>query len=412
MSLWYKEIDKITFEDVDAFCQQKLREGVRLDYKATIPNDLAKVVAAFANTLGGLLILGVVADPKTNVPVWPPVPGPNVGMPDAKGIEERITAICRDNIYPPVRPEISPILQNALLPGHVIVVLRVPESPEAPHAINNGRAIYERTGSQGQPHDLAAIDNIGQLLERRNRIEEQRVSAIKNELKRAGRQLALTRYQLGKLAGLRAQSGDFRSLPLRWASVIPYYPWRDLCNQQTCVDVFRRRQFAHKPQQVPGGVFDTQPSILGGGRIIGCCSLSTKGHFFASECALEVLEYAQAEKERMNGAEPTSHWTEYLTCKAFIERTATFARNFYKDSRVEKPGYVQLSIGMTDVYGVQMGDPRFDRPFVPSPFIDEHFEAETTAELNLLIQNPTEATKPLFRQLACGFDLELADPHL
>src|SRR4051794_5355069 len=43
LSLWYKPIDEIMFEDVDEFCSQKHREGLRLDYKVEIPRDLAKL---------------------------------------------------------------------------------------------------------------------------------------------------------------------------------------------------------------------------------------------------------------------------------------------------------------------------------------------------------------------------------
>jgi hypothetical protein len=64
-------------------------EGARLDYKGiAFPKDLSKTIAAFANTLGGLIILGVDADKKTNTPIWPPV----AGMPMEAGLSERVQA--------------------------------------------------------------------------------------------------------------------------------------------------------------------------------------------------------------------------------------------------------------------------------------------------------------------------------
>ncbi len=96
MSLWHKQPESIIYSDLDAFCAQQIPEGIRLDYKLEVPNDLAKVVAAFANTLGGLIILGVDADKVTNTPNWPPTKG----MKKEKGLDERITAICRDSIFP------------------------------------------------------------------------------------------------------------------------------------------------------------------------------------------------------------------------------------------------------------------------------------------------------------------------
>jgi predicted HTH transcriptional regulator len=153
MSLWYKTVDSITFADIEAFCLLKLPEGLRLDYKLDIPNDLEKLVAAFANTLGGLIVLGVKANKTNNEPDWPPR-----GMTNAIGIEERITAICRDNIYPPVRPEISPIIDNPDGSGTVLAIIRVIESPESPHAVKG--FVYERVGSQGRPYHFSQIDRI------------------------------------------------------------------------------------------------------------------------------------------------------------------------------------------------------------------------------------------------------------
>ncbi len=226
MSLEYKPIDQITFDDIEKFCIQRVREGSRLDYKAQFPNDLQKLVAAFANTMGGTIILGVDADATTNTPRWPPR-----GMSRAVGIEERITAICRDNIHPPVRPQISRVLDNPHSPGSVVVVVRVDESPEAPHAVK-GRVIYERTGSQNKPFDHAHVDRIRHLFERRSRVEEQRRELVSRELQRAAHQLVEARLDLGEKAGLRLspiQPAGHRGLPLRWASVIPVFPWRDLC---------------------------------------------------------------------------------------------------------------------------------------------------------------------------------------
>ena len=178
MSLWSKPVDAITFDDINIFCEQQQSEGPRLDYKLDIPNDFEKVVAAFANTLGGLIVLGVEADKTTNKPVWPPTRG----MPKKHGIEERITAICRDRIYPPLRPQISSIIDNPHAAEIALAVLRVEESPEAPHAVNG--YIYERTGSQGTPYTLSHIERIAHLLARRGRIEEQRVELVSTELKR------------------------------------------------------------------------------------------------------------------------------------------------------------------------------------------------------------------------------------
>jgi hypothetical protein len=238
MSLWHKPMDAITFADVDAFCQTMQTEGMRLDYKLDRPKDLAKLVAAFANTNGGLILLGVEADPTTNKPIWPPLKG----MLSQKGVEEAVISIARDAIYPPATVQVSPVLENSHLPGHVVVVVRVDESREAPHAVDDGRKVYERTGSTTKPYDFACIDRIRHLLERREKIEEHR-EAIRRE--------AIARAERIMEEALR---------PLAWVSVIPVYPWRDLCSLNACFESQVRRCRAvrtpamyREPQRIPGG---------------------------------------------------------------------------------------------------------------------------------------------------------------
>ena len=128
MSLWSKPVESITFEDVNDFLLLKEREGPRLDYKADLPKDFHRRAAAFANTNGGLFILGVDADKTTNEPKWPRSPGDR-GMEPAKGIDERIHQMCRDNIFPPLRPQTSPPIAIPGDPDHVLVVVRLTPAP-------------------------------------------------------------------------------------------------------------------------------------------------------------------------------------------------------------------------------------------------------------------------------------------
>ncbi len=103
MSLWNKPASELTFADLDAFLCAKFEEGHRLDYKLTFPSDLGKTIAAFANTLGGVIILGVDGDKVTNEPIWPPI----AGMPSVPGIADRIIQIATEAIYPPVRVSVG-----------------------------------------------------------------------------------------------------------------------------------------------------------------------------------------------------------------------------------------------------------------------------------------------------------------
>ena len=112
-----KEID---FNDIEAFCRE-WAEGVRVEYKSEIAH-IPKIISSFANTQGGIFIIGVDADKECNKVIFPIQGTPNEG-----GIEERIVQSAITGIHPPVSPEV--IIRD--VPGKigsVVVVVRVGES--------------------------------------------------------------------------------------------------------------------------------------------------------------------------------------------------------------------------------------------------------------------------------------------
>ena len=91
--------DEITFEVVENFCRG-WPEGVRVEYKQEI-KDIPKIVSSFANTQGGIYIIGVKANQTDNKVVFP-----IEGIPDTVGIEEAVMQSAYEGIYPPVMPEV------------------------------------------------------------------------------------------------------------------------------------------------------------------------------------------------------------------------------------------------------------------------------------------------------------------
>ena len=69
--LYTKPIDEINWDDVAAFCEQRIPEGSYLDYKEDFPRSLEKTIAAMANTIGGVILIGVAEDQesKPQVPI-------------------------------------------------------------------------------------------------------------------------------------------------------------------------------------------------------------------------------------------------------------------------------------------------------------------------------------------------------
>jgi hypothetical protein len=164
--LYTKPINEILWDDVETFCQQGVPEGAYLDYKQDFPKHLHKTIAAMANTLGGVILIGVAenAEGKPVVPVH--------GIVFQKGLHERVMNIILTNIIPPVFPEIS-VCSNAS-GDRALIVIRVTQSHQTPHAIAGNTEAYLRTGNRNNPEAIARLDEIAWLRDRRRRSEELR----------------------------------------------------------------------------------------------------------------------------------------------------------------------------------------------------------------------------------------------
>lgn len=162
MSLFSKKINEITFDDVVSFCKLGISESINLDYKENFTEKLEKTISSFANSNGGLIIIGIKDEnskPKE----------PFTGLDFVRGMEERIWSIILDNIYPPLFPEvfICPPVNNK-----TFAIIRVQESESTPYAIFNNTKVYIRTGNITKLEDLATINQIGWLLDKRKKSVE------------------------------------------------------------------------------------------------------------------------------------------------------------------------------------------------------------------------------------------------
>lgn len=199
--LFTKEITKITYQNVVEFCNQQISESINLDYKKDFPSDLEKTISAFANTMGGLIIIGVEdKDGKPKLPVR--------GLKYEKGFSERVTSIIISNIYPPVFPEIqvcNPIRNKTF------IVIRIPQSNMTPHSIRHRTQIYIRTGNITKLEELAPIEKIEWLRDKRKKSEELRKLLRANALERYNNYLIFH-----KLTGVLFGEATI--------SIVPLYP--------------------------------------------------------------------------------------------------------------------------------------------------------------------------------------------
>lgn len=166
-----KPLDEISIADIQGFIGEQHRESEILDYKGPWPNDLAKVIAAMANTQGGLILIGVpeVAG-DTGLPDQP------TGVPIGRGINtlrQRVISTAYDSIYPPIIPEVE-AYQMDDEPDYAVLIVRVSPSDQTPHAVDNRRKVYVRVDSQSQPelYRLATIDELQWLFNKREKGEK------------------------------------------------------------------------------------------------------------------------------------------------------------------------------------------------------------------------------------------------
>jgi hypothetical protein len=118
-------------------------------------------VSSFANSQGGVLVIGV------NAPQGRPQ-APFDGFEPAAREELPLTIenICLVNIHPPILPSITVVQSDRA--GYYFVIVEVEESGEAPHAIENSQKVYVRTGNAANPYELAEVDLIIDLVRRRH----------------------------------------------------------------------------------------------------------------------------------------------------------------------------------------------------------------------------------------------------
>lgn len=159
--LYTKAINEITWSDIENFCNQRITEGLHLDYKRDFPNNLEKTISAMANTFGGIILIGVKEDEQSKPVV------PIAGIDFIRGLEERVWNIILTNITPIVQPEITVALNQDNTKA--IVLIRINQSHQAPHAISNNEMVYLRTGNVTTLEKRANLGELEWLQNQRRR---------------------------------------------------------------------------------------------------------------------------------------------------------------------------------------------------------------------------------------------------
>ena len=183
MSLFTKRIIEIGLQDIENLINDQEPESKSLEYKGEMENKeekntIIKAVCGFANANGGLFIYGLEEDENKN-----PIINKGISLEGTSWDEKKrsILSTIEMNIEPRVNVEIKEI---ELEDNHVLILIKVPKSWDAPHCIkkNNGknRSFYIRRDGSTDPMEFEEIrtmfDLTNSLQEKINDYRNERVA--------------------------------------------------------------------------------------------------------------------------------------------------------------------------------------------------------------------------------------------
>jgi hypothetical protein len=256
MSVFAKPISQITTEDLQELLSMQAVENVRLEFKRDVPrkDETLKKLSSFANTYGGLMVVGAEANSSDARLVALP------GVDAQAGYKQTIVQWCFAGATPPLTAEISDPLPVPGANGKVCYVINIAESDVAPHFLNGRKGVYIRTdefSSRFEPQ-LATEHELRQLMNRRQLIRERRARLIDRARERFT--TFATRPQAPELDG-REHLGSRIEL-----AVVPRFPAAPLCEHTELLTTIREASVAWRqvgfPRNTYGAISQHESAIV------------------------------------------------------------------------------------------------------------------------------------------------------
>ncbi|MFH1903437.1 MAG: ATP-binding protein [Candidatus Omnitrophota bacterium] len=229
MDILNKPIKTFSFDEIANFCAQRHVEGLQVDYKREIPvKGLAKHFAAFSNTRGGVIIVGVEEDKSTGVPkIW-------TGVKNEGKLVDRIHQFAA-NVEPLPSYEVHITDEKD---GNVFLLVHIFEGDTTPYYVQNDANLWVRTGNISNPIDIASVDAIELLFGKKEKAKLAREIYIKKA--QDVYQAALTRAEEERKRMMVGQTGELKYYQKILGSdvtpctviVQPFYPAKALTTPQ------------------------------------------------------------------------------------------------------------------------------------------------------------------------------------
>jgi hypothetical protein len=215
-------IEDISYDHIERFCESQIEEDIDLDYKSAFPNDLDRTLCAFANTQGGLILIGISEEGKSRVPICPPS-----GIDDEPDVtRQRILNIAFDAIYPPLEPEVKIIKIPDT--SKFIAFIRVSPS-NLVHAVDRRSRIYIRSKDNNRGYSLASLQDMRWLLDRRESSISLRNLLIERSLSHANNPAIPFPKGLG--------TKEWANAPHLFISISPLYPRDPILKSRELLDL-------------------------------------------------------------------------------------------------------------------------------------------------------------------------------
>ncbi|MFA5961955.1 MAG: ATP-binding protein [Parcubacteria group bacterium] len=386
MILYNKKIEDISYEDVVAFCNEKIRENVNLDYKEDFNADnkkLAMTLSAFANTFGGLVIVGVKDD--DGVPLLPVE-----GLENKEGISEKVTRIIIDNIYPIIFPEVKVCKNDDCTKA--LVVIRIHPSNETPHAIRGNTRAYVRINDTKTPESLATMEQLEWLRNRRDKSDNLKKNLLTSATQRHNDKIYVPNEENTLIATFRSRkpfgSGYFSSIPI--------YPNQVLTNPDHLFDFLGELQINDYFSSGGFPRFIDKRRVINDGVVIkynekNYTEINDFGLLYYGEIFMQDIELLKQSFEREgemnfdNIREDKLGYYGFYHLIARIDLLIEFAYKFYED--LGYWGYIELSfvLSETDNNFLYKGDENFT-----SEKIKKSLDYELDWNRNIMVQDLKE----------------------
>lgn len=381
-------IDKIGFSDVDAFCRSGVREGVLLDFKRDFPSRLDKTIAAFANTYGGIILIGVdeTSTGEAEVPI--------VGLPLTAGLRERVIQIGLDAIYPPVVPEVRVVEFKSRdeldASDRAVIVVRVHESDTGSHAVNGRTTVYFRVENLSNPFRKATVDELEWFANKREKSLQERDRILQSTGEHA-------RQYLRRLRTRRQMStSEPKGHCVFWT--VPRFPKRVIISREDLLSIARQfpRNLQYHAHSFP----------------FGNVSLVRNGIFFDGNYSSDY-KYTEIQQQGLIYHEYGFWWDKRDGAWATLVFPSSIAELLvaglsYGLKIYERVGYwgtVDFKFSLIDVRERQFTEPNAFRMGIESTSFtaDNEITVQATGNVNELFADGLELLKELLTDIAWAF---------